>query len=363
MDPNDTVDSLYMKFMYPEGIKSMAEAVNMVAAGNAPRVPQSEDGASYEAMLNKKELQRVDLSKIKSSEQLHNFIRGMDSAPGAWTLLNNEEVQLFGSSVWDKKIPAGDPVEVDGVKGVIHPGGLYIDIEEGKGVNVERIKIGTKTIPARMYGKAMTNGVKLELDENEKESVEVIKEIWTNILNIPVEEDTDFFASGEFPFFRCFDDRFGYNFFKYYNIYVASGAGSMDVVRLVEEIKDRLEITIENTDVFMAPVFSEFIATVISIQRAGGGSGPKVIEYDGVELDANNFHLRFPRQLFVNGRFINGRCSPLKVINPHDESTICTIESASIEDVDDAVLAAKEAFEHGEWSKISARERGNLLFK
>lgn len=39
------------------------------------------------------------------------------------------------------------------------------------------------------------------------------------------------------------------------------------------------------------------------------------------------------------------------------------VESASAEDVDLAVKAAKKAFEEGEWSKISARDRGSLLFR
>uniref|UniRef100_A0A183DTX4 Aldedh domain-containing protein n=1 Tax=Gongylonema pulchrum TaxID=637853 RepID=A0A183DTX4_9BILA len=36
---------------------------------------------------------------------------------------------------------------------------------------------------------------------------------------------------------------------------------------------------------------------------------------------------------------------------------------ATAKDVDDAVYAAKEAFENGEWGRMSAREREKLLFK
>jgi hypothetical protein len=38
-----------------------AKAVNMVAAGTAPKVPQSEEGASYEPSLSKEELQMVSV--------------------------------------------------------------------------------------------------------------------------------------------------------------------------------------------------------------------------------------------------------------------------------------------------------------
>lgn len=39
------------------------------------------------------------------------------------------------------------------------------------------------------------------------------------------------------------------------------------------------------------------------------------------------------------------------------------VQCASVKDVNKAVDAAKKAFESGEWSKISARERGQLLYK
>lgn len=135
----------------------------------------------------------------------------------------------------------------------------------------------------------------------------------------------------------------------------------MDVVRLVEELKDTLDIQLQNTDVFMSPVFSEFAATAILARR--GANAKQNVNYDAIEIRANNMDLRFPKQLFVNGRFVNGRGKAIPSINPHDESVICMVESASVDDVDDAVKAAKAAFEDGEWSKISARERGALLFK
>ena len=98
--PNDTLDSYYNRFLYPEGVKALSEAVQMISAGKAPRNVQSEEGASYEPMLNKKELQKIDWSRCNTAKKLHNFIRGLDSAPGAWTVINEEEARLYGSSLW-----------------------------------------------------------------------------------------------------------------------------------------------------------------------------------------------------------------------------------------------------------------------
>ena len=52
----------------------------MVSAGTAPRLPQTEEGATYDPFLNKKELVRLDPER--PAEDIHNFVRGLDSSPG-----------------------------------------------------------------------------------------------------------------------------------------------------------------------------------------------------------------------------------------------------------------------------------------
>ncbi|XP_012059561.1 PREDICTED: cytosolic 10-formyltetrahydrofolate dehydrogenase [Atta cephalotes] len=329
---NDTVDSLYNNFLYPEGIKAMGDAVNLVAKGTAPMVPQPAEGATYDPLLNKKELQKIDWTK--PAKELHNFIRGLDSTPGACTTLDGEEVRLFGSSLWSDKQPEVEKtVDLEEQKGIIHQRGLLIKAVDGQFINVERIKTGTKTIHASKYGQVNDSQV-VEFTEEELNITNSLRQIWTDILRIDVDEDTDFFASG---------------------------GGSMDVVRLVEEVKDNFGVSLQNIDVFMAPVFKEFATTVILIAR--GNLAAKEIKYDAVEVQVNNITLRFPRQLFIDGEFVNGHGDPVNTMNPHDESVICSVESGNAEDVDRAVRAAKKAFEEGEWGKISARERGALLFK
>ena len=102
----------------------------------------------------------------------------------------------------------------------------------------------------------------------------------------------------------------------------------MDVVRLVEEVKDNLGVTLQNIDVFMAPVFIQFATTVALAAR--GTSASKEVKYDVVELQANNMSLKFPKQLFINGKFVNGEGRPIDSINPHDESVICSVQCASV---------------------------------
>src|SRR5512138_1480135 len=52
----------------------------------------------------------------------------------------------------------------------------------------------------------------------------------------------------------------------------------------------------------------------------------------------------------------------LDVVTPATEEIAATVASASREDVDAAVDAARSAFA-GPWSRMSARDRGRLLWK
>lgn len=64
---DDTVDTIYKRFLYPVGVSAVARAVDMVANGTAPKIVQSEKGATYDPMLNKPELQKVSFNIHNSS--------------------------------------------------------------------------------------------------------------------------------------------------------------------------------------------------------------------------------------------------------------------------------------------------------
>ncbi|TRZ03917.1 hypothetical protein DNTS_011096, partial [Danionella cerebrum] len=93
VEANDTVDTLYNRFLYPEGVKAMVEAVQLIADGKAPKIPQPEEGASYEG-IQKKSNAKVNMAQ--PAEAIHNWIRGHDKVPGAWVLIDGK-VCLFKS--------------------------------------------------------------------------------------------------------------------------------------------------------------------------------------------------------------------------------------------------------------------------
>jgi aldehyde dehydrogenase (NAD+) len=67
-------------------------------------------------------------------------------------------------------------------------------------------------------------------------------------------------------------------------------------------------------------------------------------------------------RIFVDGRFRDGSGEAVKTINPADEEPLAEVAQAGQADVDDAVAAARRAF-NGPWAAMSGAERGKYLFR
>src|SRR5947209_13568788 len=68
--------------------------------------------------------------------------------------------------------------------------------------------------------------------------------------------------------------------------------------------------------------------------------------------------------LFIGGKWldsVSGKTFP--TLNPATGETICQVAEGDKADIDLAVTAARKAFEEGPWPKMSAAERGRLLYK
>ncbi|XP_030856916.2 mitochondrial 10-formyltetrahydrofolate dehydrogenase isoform X1 [Gorilla gorilla gorilla] len=337
VEPNDTVDALYNRFLFPEGIKAMVEAVQLIADGKAPRIPQPEEGATYEGIQKK---ENAEISWDQSAEVLHNWIRGHDKVPGAWTEINGQMVTFYGSTLLNSSVPPGEPLEIKGAKkpGLVTKNGLVLFGNDGKALMVRNLQFEDgKMIPASQYFSTGEMPV-VELTAEEVKVAETIKVIWAGILsNVPIIEDsTDFFKSG---------------------------ASSMDVARLVEEIRQKCGgLQLQNEDVYMATKFEDFIQKVVRKLRGEDQEVELVVDY--ISKEVNEMMIKMPYQCFINGQFTDADDGKTyDTINPTDGSTICKVSYASLADVDKAVAAAKDAFENGEWGRMNARERGRLMYR
>ncbi|MBD2412833.1 betaine-aldehyde dehydrogenase [Nostoc calcicola FACHB-389] len=71
-----------------------------------------------------------------------------------------------------------------------------------------------------------------------------------------------------------------------------------------------------------------------------------------------------PTRLLINNEWVNSISDRrFPTINPATGEIICEVSEADAPDVDKAVQAARTAFTSGEWPKISASRRGELLYK
>ena len=115
---------------------------------------------------------------------------------------------------------------------------------DDKWLVVKLLSVEGKFVKAHEFGQQDEDVEELVLTTDEAAMVDRIKKVWAGILKIEIEDDTDFFGAG---------------------------AGSMDVVRLIEEVKEDAGLNLTNEEVFMATQFKDFAKILVVISRGGGG--------------------------------------------------------------------------------------------
>ncbi len=92
--PEDTTGSLYFNHLFPMGVDAILESINMIKAGNAPKIVQDESGATYEPPCDDR-VAGIDWKK--PADELYNLIRGCDPQPGAFAVLKGEKIRFYGA--------------------------------------------------------------------------------------------------------------------------------------------------------------------------------------------------------------------------------------------------------------------------
>ncbi len=108
--PDDTLGTIYFNKIFQLGVDAMLEAVDFIAAGNAPRSVQDSSKASYQSWC-KREHAEIDWSK--PVDEVYNLIRGTNPQPGAWTTCGGKTLQIFDSAKLSNR--AGAPGEITAV--------------------------------------------------------------------------------------------------------------------------------------------------------------------------------------------------------------------------------------------------------
>ncbi|SDH86944.1 aldehyde dehydrogenase family protein [Alteribacillus bidgolensis] len=80
---------------------------------------------------------------------------------------------------------------------------------------------------------------------------------------------------------------------------------------------------------------------------------PRVLEF-----------LKGHKKLLINGQWVESTSEKtFETLDPSNKKVLAVVNQAGREDVDKAVRAARKAFEEGPWKRMSASERGRLIYK
>ncbi len=79
-------------------------------------------------------------------------------------------------------------------------------------------------------------------------------------------------------------------------------------------------------------------------------------------LEAPKVNIDRKWQMWIDGKFVAGH-KERTLYNPATGKELCKVSESSKEQVEEAIKAARKAFDHGPWPKMAALERAGILFK
>ncbi len=142
--PDDTAGSLYYNTLFPLGVEAVLEAVDLVAAGTAPRQAQDESEASYDPLCRD---EHAIIDWAMPVDRVYNLIRGCDPQPGAYTLLRGEKLRLYECRA------ARGAVARPGIVEEVSPDGLLIGATGGA-IRAQKVRSGVRKVAAAEFAAA-----------------------------------------------------------------------------------------------------------------------------------------------------------------------------------------------------------------
>jgi len=155
IEEGDTTGSLYFNRLFPLGIETMIEAVDLIRAGKAPATTQDERLATYEPIC-RDEHAKVDFTK--PARGVYNLIRGSDPQPGAFASVAGKKLRLYEAALEaaPPDAPAGAIIDIDGSAMRIALSGATLAVKR------VRLEPGTKKIAPSELGSDLVAGMHLE---------------------------------------------------------------------------------------------------------------------------------------------------------------------------------------------------------
>jgi methionyl-tRNA formyltransferase len=141
VEPDDTTGSLYFNKIFPLGIEAIGEAVDLIKAGNPPRIMQDESKANYDPICGD-EHAKIDWSK--PAQEVYNLIRGCDPQPGAHTTRQGKMLKVFDARLRleNNAAPAGQVTAIgaDDIAVALNGGTLMVKKMRGEGAKMSAVE-------------------------------------------------------------------------------------------------------------------------------------------------------------------------------------------------------------------------------
>ncbi len=145
ISPDDTVGSLYFNKLFPIGIDAIAESIELIKRGVAPRLPQDESQATYEGLCTEKD---AIINWLQPVAKIYNLVRGTNPQPGAITCFGSRQFKVFHSELLSN-ISGGLPGEVI----YINEQGFVVAATDGA-IIIKQVKVaGSPKIEASEFAK------------------------------------------------------------------------------------------------------------------------------------------------------------------------------------------------------------------
>ena len=147
----DTVGSLYFNRLFPLGIETMGEAIDLIKAGRAPAIAQDERLATYEPPC-RDEHAKVDFAR--PAREVFNLVRGCDPQPGAYADAGGERLRLYEPILESGRSQSAADRVTSGTVLSIDDAGMRVALE-GATMVVRRLRFDSspkKAAPAELAG-------------------------------------------------------------------------------------------------------------------------------------------------------------------------------------------------------------------
>lgn len=139
------------------GVEALLDALELIDADQAPRVPQNESRSSYVGRVDSDDC-RIDWTL--SAGELRNLVRACTPWPGAWCILDRQRVKVqdicLVQNVLRREGQPGEIVELPGA------GGPIVACREGA-VQIQRLQPAGKKA---MSGEQFLRGARLEVGDS-----------------------------------------------------------------------------------------------------------------------------------------------------------------------------------------------------